>query len=344
MKAALLYMARRLGWALVLVAGVTTLSFVVAQLLPGDPARMLVGPQASAEDAAHVRALYGLDRPVAVQYARYWSRLVHRGAAVVDPKRDPDHASCQPVGLGLHVDLGYSFLYRKPVVALLLAKAPRSFDLALAALGVQLVVGVGLGIAAAARRGTAWDEATIGAALVGASAPTFLLGLLFQYLLAYKLRLLPYDGYGATAAEHARSIVLPALTLGVFGSALYARLTREELGDLLGRDFVRTARAKGASGARVLVVHALRNALLPIATLAALDLGTMIGGAVVTEKLFRWPGVGQMAVEALVNRDGPVIFGTVLFASTAVVLSMLSLDILLVLLDPRLRGRSGPPG
>src|SRR6185437_9237158 len=140
----------------------------------------------------------------------------------------------------------------------------------------------------------------------------------------------------ATPAEHVRSLVLPSLTLGILGSALYARLVRDELGGLLAQDFVRTARAKGASGARVLVVHALRNALVPIATVAAMELGTLVGGAVVTERVFRWPGVGQMAVDALLNRDAPLIFGTVLFTSVAVVAAMLALDAVVVLLDPRL--------
>src|SRR5262249_16881968 len=149
-------------------------------------------------------------------------------------------------------------------------------------------------------------------------------------------RLLPYDGYGATPAEHLASLVLPALTLGLCGAAFYARIARDELGSLLEQDFLRAARAKGASRARGLVVHALRNALVPIATLAALDLGTMVGGAVITEKLFRWPGVGQMAIEALLNRDGPVIFGTVLFASLAVVASTLLVDLAQLALDPRI--------
>jgi peptide/nickel transport system permease protein len=198
------------------------------------------------------------------------------------------------------------------------------------------VLGLALGLTAAARRGTPWDDAAMGAALIGISAPTFVVGLVLQYLFAYKWRLLPLDGDGMLSGAHLRSIVLPALTLGVFGSALYARLLREHLGELLAQDFVRTARAKGASFPRVLVVHALRNALLPITTIAALELGTLVGGAVVVERLFAWPGVGQMAVDALLNRDAPVIFGTVLFTSTAVVAATLVLDVVHALLDPRL--------
>ncbi|APR77482.1 Dipeptide transport system permease protein DppB [Minicystis rosea] len=337
MRGALARALRRLGWALAVIFGVATLSFVVAQLLPGDPARMMLGPQAAPADVAHVRQLYGFDRPLPVQYARYWKRLVHTGPRVVDPKRDAEHRSCASLALGVHVDLGFSFFYRKPVIDLLAARIPRSAELALAAVLAQLLIGVGLGLLAAAKRGTAWDDAAIGAALVGISAPTFLVGLVLQYVLAYRIGVLPYDGAGSTPTEHLRSIILPALTLGIFGSAFYARLLREELGTILGQDFVRTARAKGAAPLRILLVHGLRNALVPVATIAALELGALIGGAVVTERLFRWPGVGQMAVEALLNRDAPVIFGTVLFAATAVVAATLLLDLVYAILDPRLR-------
>ncbi|WP_437803277.1 ABC transporter permease [Sorangium sp. So ce693] len=347
---ALARLLRRLGWAAIVIAGVTAVSFGIAYLLPGDAARMLVGPQASAADLERARAIHGLDRPVPVQFARFVRRLVHLGPArggdgsAAGPdagaRPDPEHRSCAAGPLGLHVDLGYSFHYRKPVVDLLEAKVPRSVELALAALLVQLLLGLSLGIVAAARRGTAWEDAALGATLLGASAPTFVLGPALQYVLAYKLRLLPYDGYGATAADHLRSLVLPALTLGVFGSALYARIVREELRTLLRQDFIRTARAKGASRLRALVVHALRNALLPLATLAALDLGALAGGAIVTEKLFRWPGVGSMAVEALQNRDGPLIVGTVLFSAATIVLATVALDLAALALDPRLRSRS----
>ena len=329
------YVARRLGWAAVVVIGVSTIAFVISHLLPGDPARMLVGPQASAKDVEHARALHGLDQPLRVQYFRYWRRLVHLGPPAAPP--DPDHKSCARVLPRVHLDLGHSFHWRKPVVDLLADKIPRSLELALAALAFQALLGVALGTLAAAKRGSRIDEATIGATLVGVSAPTFLLGVLLQYLFAYKLKLLPYDGYGTTAGEQLRSLVLPALTLGIFGTALYARLVRDELTTVLAQDHVRTARAKGASRLGTLMRHGLYNALIPIATLVALDLGTMVGGAIVTEKLFRWPGVGMLAVDALLNRDGPVILGTVLFSSMAVVLSTLLLDVLYVVLDPRLR-------
>jgi peptide/nickel transport system permease protein len=292
---------------------------------------MMLGPQASRADVEKARAVYGH-----ADYLGYWKHLIHAGPSPAGPKRDPAHESCASLA-GVHIDLGYSFHYRRPVVDLLAARIPRSAELALGTVLVQLALGLSLGILAGAKRGTAWDDAAVGAALLGISAPTFLVGLLLQYLLAYKWGLLPLDGYGTTPVEHLRSLVLPSLTLGILGSALYARLLRDELGTLLAQDFVRTARAKGASRARALVVHALRNALVPIATVAAMELGTLVGGAVVTEKVFRWPGVGQMAVEALLNRDAPLVFGTVLFTAAAVVGAMLLLDAVVVVLDPRLR-------
>lgn len=337
MKPALRFLARRFAWAVALVLGVTSLSFVVIEVLPGDPARMLLGPQASAADVSRARAIYGLDRSVSVQFVKYWAHLVHRGPPPT-PK-DRDHRSCAALVGGVHLDLGYSFYYRKPVVDLLIAKIPRSIELALAALLLQLALGVSLGVSAAARRGTAWDDAAMSASLLGASAPTFLIGLMLQYIFAYKLGLLPFDGYGVTGADHLRSLVLPACTLGLFGSALYARLTREEVASALAQDFARAARARGASRARVLVVHGLRNALGPLTTMAALDLGTMVSGAVVTERIFRWPGVGQLAIDAVLNRDGPVIFGTVLFSAAAVVVATFMLDVVDLLVDPRLRTR-----
>ncbi len=325
---------RRLLWALIVVIGVGTVAFILARKLPGDPVRMLVGPQASSKDIDRARRIYGLDRPVLVQYFRFWHRLIHlhRGA---DSKKA--HGSCGHLGASLHVDLGFSYRYRKPVVDLIAAKAPRSFQLALAAMLIQLLLGLGIGVLAAKKRGSWWDNASIGAIVIGVSAPTFVLGLALQYVLAHKLGWLPFDGYGSTASEQLRSMVLPALTLGIYGAALYARLTRDELSQALHADYTRTARAKGASEPRVLVVHALRNALIPIATIIVLDFGTLVGGAIVTEKLFRWPGMGSMAVDAMINRDGPVIFGTVLFSAAAIVAASLLLDLVYVLLDPRMR-------
>lgn len=341
---ALRYLLRRIFWALVIVIGVGTVAFFLSRMLPGDPTRMLLGPQARPADVSRARQIYGLDRPLGEQYVVFWQRMIHRAPAA-DAAPD-EHASCANILGGLHLDLGHSFRYRRPVVELIVEKAPRTLELALAALLLQTFIGVGLGVLSARWRGSLLDQLAIGSTLVGVCAPTFLLGLVLQYLLAYKLGWLPYDGYGQTPGEHLRSLVLPALTLGIFGSALYARLTRDELSRTLATDYVRTARAKGASEPRVLVVHALRNALVPIATLMVLDLGTLVGGAVVTERVFRWPGMGNMAVDALIHRDGPVVFGTVLFSAMAIVLATLLLDLVHLALDPKLRrgGRAAYDG
>jgi peptide/nickel transport system permease protein len=210
--------------------------------------------------------------------------------------------------------------------------------LALAAIVVQAVLGIGTGVLAARHQRRPLDEALLAASLVGVSAPTFILGLGLQYVLARRLRLLPVDGFGHTPLEHVYGLVLPALTLGLFGAAAYTRLVRDEVVGTLRQDYVRTARAKGASEGRVLFRHALANALLPIVTLLGMDLGTLVGGAVVTETLFRWPGIGALSVTALLDRDGPVIVGTVLVTSTAIVVSNVVVDLLYGVIDPRLRG------
>lgn len=339
MKAHVWRAARRLAWALLVVFGVTTLSFFLVHILPGDPARMLLGPQASARDVERAREVYGLNGSLGARYVRYLRRLVHLGEALrKDEPRPAEHRSCASFGR-FHVDLGSSFHYRKPIVDLIAAKFPRSLELALASLAVALALGLSLGVSTAARRGGIWDELGAGVALVGISAPTFITGLALQYVLAHRLGILPYDGYGKTSAEQLASMVLPALTLGVHASAVYARLVRAELGSALEQDYVRMARAKGASASRALVVHGLRTALVPIATLAVLDLGALVGGAVVTEKIFRWPGLGQMAVEAVLNRDGQLVTATVLVAALAMIVAMLVVDVLVALLDPRV-GRS----
>lgn len=326
---------RRLIWALVVVFGVTTLSFFMVHVLPGDPARMIVGPQASAQDVARARDVYGLTGPIHTRYVRYLSRLVHLGTPIrQDEPRVAEHRTCASLGR-VHVDLGSSFHYRRPIVDLIAAKLPRSFELALASLAVALAIGLAIGISTAARRGSSWDEVGAGVVLLGVSAPTFITGLVLQYVFAHRLGVLPYDGYGKTSLEHVVSVVLPSLTLGIHGSAIYARLTRAELGSALEQDYVRVARAKGASPLRALLVHGLRTSLIPVVTLAVLDVGALVGGAVVTERMFRWPGMGQMAVEAIVNRDGPLVTATVLVAAVAIILATLLVDVLVTLLDPR---------
>ena len=326
----------RVGSALFVIWAVVSVTFVVNNILPSDPARMVAGPQARPADVARIHDQLGLGRPLVIQYGAFLARLVHVGPR--NPGAgDPRHGTCGTVG-SFHVDLGKSYQQRRAVVDILAERLPRTALLAVAAVLVQAILGIGSGVLGARFHGRPIDRVVIASSLVGVSAPTFILALGLQYVLARRLRLLPSDGFGHTPLEHLSSLVLPALTLGIFGAAYYTRIVRDDMVGILGQDFVRTARAKGAGEARVLFVHALRNALLPIVTMLGLDLGSLIGGAVVTETVFRWPGIGALSVTALLDRDGPVIVGTVIVTSTAIVLGNLVADLLYGTLDPRARG------
>jgi peptide/nickel transport system permease protein len=328
-------LGQRLLWAVFVVWAVTSLTFVVNNVLPSDPARMVAGPQSRPSDVQRIREQLGLDRPLGVQYATFLRRLVHIGSSHVDPK-DKEHANCASFG-PIHLDLGRSYQQRRPVVQIIGERLPRTVALGLFAVFIQILVGVGAGIVAAMRQRTWVDHFAVGVTLLGISMPTFLLGLALQFVLAHRLRWLPLDGYGVTPAEHAVCIVLPGLTLGFFGAAYYTRLVRDEMLGLLKKDFIRTARAKGLPESSVIVRHALRNALMPLVTVIGLDLGALVGGAIVTETLFRWPGIGALSVTALLDRDGPVVLGTVLLTSTAVVLANVAVDLCYAALDPRVR-------
>jgi peptide/nickel transport system permease protein len=330
---------RRLGWSVLVVWAVVSIAFVINNLLPGDPARMVAGAQARPADVARIRQQLGLDRPPLVQYALFWRRLVHVGPRRIDASNESAHQSCVavlPIGsLAVHADLGKSFQYRQPVVDVVGTRLPRTFALAVAGVFVQLLLGLTTGIAAALRRGSWLDRALVGTSILGISAPTFLIALLLQYLLGYELRWLPLDGFGTTMIEHAQCLVLPALTLGIYGTAYYTRLARDEMSTIVLQDWVRTAKAKGAPPWRVVLHHALRNALAPIVTAVGLDFGALMGGAVVTETVFRWPGLGELSVKATLNRDGPVLLACVVVTSIAVVASNLVVDLICARLEPR---------
>ena len=329
------FLVARLGSAIFSIWAVVTLAFFVNHGLPSDPARAVAGPQARPADVARIRTQLGLDRPVTTQYRLFVARLVHRAP---DEPGVKEHSSCAPLG-PIHLDLGTSYQRRRPVIQVLADRFPRTAYLALAALTVGVAIGVAAGVAAAAGRRSLWDKGIVAVSLVGVSAPTFLIGILLQYVLAYRLRWVPIDGYGTTPSEHLTSIVLPALTLGIASAAYYVRLVRGDMIDVLRQDFIRTARAKGLSRYRVVVGHALRNALLPLVTVVGLDVGVLMGGAVVTEKLFRWPGLGQLSVDAVFDRDAPVVLGVVIVTSSAIVLANLAVDISYALLDPKVRRR-----
>jgi peptide/nickel transport system permease protein len=339
------FFLRRLGWSIFVVWAVVSIAFGVSTLLPGDPARMVAGVQARPVDVARIRQQLGLADPAVVQYGRFWKRLLHVGPRTIDAEADAAHATCAaliPLGASaVHIDFGKSFQKRQPVVDLVATRLPRTLVLAMAGMALQLLLGLGTGVLAATRRGSWVDGLLVGSSLLGISAPTFLIALLLQYVFARGLGWLPIDGFGSTLGDHARCLVLPALTLGVYGAAYYTRLIRDEMVVLLQQDWVRTARAKGLSPARVVLRHGLRNALLPIVTAVGLDFGALMGGAVVTETVFRWPGLGELSVKALLDRDGPVILACVIVSSVMIVGANVVVDAVYARLDPRV-GHSRP--
>lgn len=337
MKGLALALLRRLGWALLVVWGVTTAVWGATALLPADPVRATLGANASPADVEQARRIWGLEEPIWRRYGRYVSRLVHAGHAEPVGKPETDHASCAELYLGLHVDLGRSPIYGKPVVELVRKKLPLSLELALGAMAIQLAAGLALGVVAAMRRGSRADRIIVAITAVLGAAPTFVIGLVLQFVLAHRLGWVPLDGQGASAADRSRAMILPALTLGLYGTAFLTRLVRAELGDALRELYVRTARAKGASPTRAALVHALRNAIGPVAQLAVLELGALMGGAIVTERLFRWPGLGEMSVVAIQNGDVHALVGVTLIASLLMVVATLLADIVALVLDPRRR-------
>lgn len=327
---------RRIGWSIVTLWAVVTVTFFVYSVLPSDPAQAIAGPQARPADVARIRSELGLDRPIPERYARYVRGLVRLRSST--RSSDEDTALwLGPVG----IDLGVSYLKHRPVVALLGRALPPTLLLGAFALFVEVFIATSAGVLAAVRRNTLLDWGVVTLSLIGISAPTFVTGLLLQYLFAEGLRLLPLDGYGTTPLEKLSAAILPGLTLGLFGAASSTRLVREEMIGLLGTDYVRTARAKGQRPFAVVVRHALRNALVPLVTVLGLSMGGLIGGAIVTEKLFRWPGLGALAVDAIIERDGPVVMGVVMILSSVVIGSNLLVDFAYLLLDPRTRATTG---
>jgi len=290
----------------VVVLGVCTLVFLLIHLVPGDPVEAMLGERAQAADRAALRAALGLDLPLWEQYQRYL------------------------VGL-LHLDLGVSFLDQRPVVTILGERLPATLRLALAALGIAVVIALPLGVLAARWRGTAVDSAAMSLSLVGISVPNFWLGPLLILVFSLWLGWTPVSG-----DEAPTSIVLPAITLGTALAAILARMVRASMLEVLGEDYVRTARAKGLGETAVLWRHALRNAWLPVLTVIGLQLGGLLAGAVITETVFAWPGIGSLLVDAIKARDFPVVQGCVLLISLAYVLVNTLTDLAYAWIDPRI--------
>ncbi len=308
------YVLRKLLGAVPVLLGATLLAFLILRLSPGDPARLVAGEQASEDDVKIIRHTLGLDQPFAVQYARF-------------------------VGSLLRGDFGRSIRTGRPVREEIGSRFPYTFELALTSLVLSISIGVAAGVAAAVRPNSVYDYGATLGALAGISTPTFWLGLLLMLAFSYYLGWLPASGRGGPLWTLAgiRSMAMPAVALGAPSAAIIARLTRSSLLEVLRQDYIRTARAKGLIHRIVIARHALRNALIPVVTVAGLRLGGLLGGAVITEQVFAWPGIGALIVTAIATRDYPIVQGAMLTTALVFVTVNLAVDLLYALIDPRIR-------
>ena len=301
------YLLKRIVLAAPVLVGVSIVVFTMVRLIPGDPAQLMAGQAATQEIITGIRRDLGLDRPIVVQYA-YFLRNAVRG------------------------DLGYSLFNRAPVTDELALRFPNTVRLGLASMLVAVAIGIPAGIISATRHLSWIDSLVMIVALAGVSMPVFWLGLNLILVFAVRLHWLPAIGHEGWA-----HLILPAVTLGAASAAIIARMTRSAMLEVMRQDYVRTARAKGVAEPSVIGRHALRNALIPVVTVVGLQLGTLLGGAVLTESVFAWPGVGRLLVDAVLARDYPIVQGTVLLIATTFVLLNVLVDVLYAVLDPRIR-------
>ena len=305
----LAYLARRLLASALILLGDSFITYFLLFVLPADPVRQIAGRSATAETVQNIREQLGLDQPFVVQYARYLGHL-------------------------LQGDLGRSYLQRTQVAELIWSRLPATLLLMLGSILAELVIGLSMGVIAALRRNTGTDQTLMIASFVGVSAPQFVVGLLLLYVFAVQLHWFPIGGYGTFA-----HLVLPSLTMGILGAGWYARMMRSSMIDVLQADFIRTARAKGIGRAQVIFRHALPNAILPIIAMIGIDIGIFMGGIVVVESVFGWPGIGQLAWQAIQRVDIPIIMGVTLVSAVAIVLGNLLADLVAPLIDPRIKLR-----
>lgn len=303
----ILFIFKRLGQALVAMFVVTLVVFLLIRLAPGDPAQLMLPDTASKEEIEALRIRLGLDRSLPVQFWRYVVNVVH-------------------------LDLGTSFSYQKPVVDIIRLHFPRTVLLGGVSLVFSLAIGIPLGIIAAVKEGRMADFVAMGLAVVGQSIPVFWLGLMFVLLFSLKMNWFPTSGTGSWA-----HLVLPAATLSAFTMALVSRLVRSGMLDILGEDYIRTARAKGLSESLVILRHGFRNLMIPVVTVVGMSVGALLAGSVVTESVFSWPGIGLMIMTAVRARDYPLIQASTLFVAFIVICANLIVDLLYVYLDPRIR-------
>jgi peptide/nickel transport system permease protein len=300
------FLVRRLLQTCYVVLGLSLLVFMILHVT-GDPALVILPPYARPDEVAAFRQKMGFDDPLLVQYGRF-------------------------LGRALRGDFGTSFHQGQPALGLVLARMPATIELSIAAMVFALALAVPAGIVAALHKDRLADLLSMSVALLGQSMPAFWLGLMLVMLLSVKLDLLPVSGRGTLA-----HLVLPAITLGSFTAARVARLTRSEMLEVLGQDFVRTARAKGLHERVVVAKHAFKNSAVPVLTIVALELGTILGGAVITETIFAWPGVGRLMVDSIFDRDFPIVQAGVFVIAVIFVLLNLLVDVAYAWLDPRIR-------
>ena len=301
------FLLRRVLLLIPVLWGVTTLVFIVTQVLPGDPVDLMLGETARPAQREQLRKTLGLDRPIGVQYADYMGGLL-RG------------------------DLGTSLHQKRAVSAIIFERTYASAELTLASMAVALFISLPLGIAAARRQGTALDLGAGFLAVAGASMPVFWLGPLLIIVFSIGLGWLPVSG-----REGSLSLILPAVTLGAALSPILMRMARSSLLEVLPQDYISTARSKGISERRVLWLHALKNACLPLITILSLQLGALLSGAIITETVFAWPGVGRLVIQAIASRDYPLVQGCVLFIAAVYVSANFLADVVYAWLDPRVR-------
>jgi peptide/nickel transport system permease protein len=326
----IVFLARRLGFAFFVLVVVLTLVFNLLFGI-GDPAVATLGPNAKREQIEEFRQRYGLDKPLIAQFTGYVGLTPCIRPA--SPAYDEGGGYC---GI-LQGHLGESFSHGDPVGQVLLTRFPRTLLLGVIAIFFELVIGLTVGMIAAVRRHTWLDTGIMALAFLGISAPTFLTGLIFLYYVAFLLGWFPVGGYGVTFWDHVEHALLPAFTLAIVGAATYARIMRSEMIDNLGSDHMRTAKAKGLAPLRVVMAHGFRNALLPVVTLVGLSMPLLVSGAVITETIYAWPGMGKLAIEAINNLDLFTVMGVVLFASLMVQMGNLMADLAVAALDPRVR-------
>ncbi|TWH45015.1 ABC transporter permease [Sporomusa sp. KB1] len=304
-----LFIVKRIISSIPILLGVTLLIFILLHIVPGDPVTLMMNDHVDPDTIARVRAQMHLDEPIYVQYFNFvWDAL--------------------------HGDFGVSYKMNRPVATLLLDAFPNTLVLATAAMIFSWVVGVPAGILSVVKKYSVIDYFFMGSALLGVSMPVFWSGLLLQYIFAFTLGWLPVSGF-----DNPLCLIMPAVVLGWGAAGTIARLTRSSLLEVMGNDYIRTARAKGLSALAVLFNHALKNSFLPVVTVMAIQVASMLSGSVITETIFSIPGIGRIAVNAIQTRDLPLLQGSILFTTLLVILGNLAADMMYFFLDPRIKNK-----